>query len=430
MSVAVAAPQAKLSVLEFIQERGYEIDKLYVDAFWSSVSDDQWLYIGTEMLKWMGYQTERARRAKDLYVKLLVKSFKSDEDYKQLNASELGSFYVPTSGDIEPDSHNKVKHLLVSPDCFKLSLMMMKTDKAHKIRMYYISLEKIVKAYVKYEADLVRHNHELALRETLRLQQKVDEMAALQADLSKMAINSTPVAYTEYVYILTSRRYYQLNLFKIGKTENLSKRLSSFNTGNALEMDEQFYLCSIPTSDSRGLEKQLHRLLEPFRMKREWYKIHASDLISLLRHVSRQQADLLAHTNYLIANQSVPKDPIRIDQFGDLVTAGDADPVTTETDLVPAETLSGDNEGKQFLLHIHREMVRANETAKMYKKDALYATYAKWAQQTQPCAALVKMLRDLGFTDACHKVKQSDGSRKSVRAFKFKLSMLERLNLV
>jgi hypothetical protein len=31
--------------------------------------------------------------------------------------------------------------------------MMMKTEKAHEIRMYYISLEKIVKAYVKYQED-------------------------------------------------------------------------------------------------------------------------------------------------------------------------------------------------------------------------------------------------------------------------------------
>jgi phage anti-repressor protein len=138
--VTFAEPQATLSVVDFIQERGYDIDNLYIDRFWSSISDEQWLYVSNELLLWMGYTADRSRQAKEQYLKLVTKHFKVHDDYKQLKASEIDSFYVVPRHDIETSNHNKTKHLLVSPDCFKGSLMMMKTEKAHEIRMYYISL--------------------------------------------------------------------------------------------------------------------------------------------------------------------------------------------------------------------------------------------------------------------------------------------------
>jgi hypothetical protein len=56
---------------------------------------------------------------KKRYVLLLSTHFVENEDYKQLNASEIDSFYVPLEGLIELNHHNKVRHLVVSPDCFK-----------------------------------------------------------------------------------------------------------------------------------------------------------------------------------------------------------------------------------------------------------------------------------------------------------------------
>jgi hypothetical protein len=45
----------QLSVTEFIAEQGFEIDQLYVDKFWDNISDDKWIYVGNEMLEWIGY---------------------------------------------------------------------------------------------------------------------------------------------------------------------------------------------------------------------------------------------------------------------------------------------------------------------------------------------------------------------------------------
>ena len=106
MSIIVEQ-QATLSVRDFIETKGYEVDQLYVDKFWNNISDDQWIYVGSEMLEWIGYQTERVRQSKELYVKLLSKHFIKGEDYEHLDASEIGRFHDITGDVMDSRQHNR-----------------------------------------------------------------------------------------------------------------------------------------------------------------------------------------------------------------------------------------------------------------------------------------------------------------------------------
>ena len=78
------------------------------------------------MLEWMGYAAELERKCKDNYVKMIIKHFTVKQDYVHLTASEFKKFLCTSEGDIEIpvdfNTHNKAKHLMVSPDCFKESL--------------------------------------------------------------------------------------------------------------------------------------------------------------------------------------------------------------------------------------------------------------------------------------------------------------------
>lgn len=105
-----------MSLFKSGARNGYKIDKLYVDRFWSSISDEQWILIGSDMLLWMGYRTDRARQAKELYVKLLSKHFTLEKDYKQLSASELGEKIDITCDVNILDTHGNARHLVVCPD--------------------------------------------------------------------------------------------------------------------------------------------------------------------------------------------------------------------------------------------------------------------------------------------------------------------------
>jgi hypothetical protein len=296
------------------------------------------------------------------------------------------------------------------------------TQRAKEVRKYYLTLEKVFKAYVKYQHELTIRNHE---QETARLQQRVDEMETLQADLANMAIDTTPVEYTEHVYVLTSKRYYQLSLFKIGRTQHLKHRLSSYNTGNALSADEHFYLCSIATSDSLGLEKQLHRVLGAFKLRREWFKMHPRDLISIVKFVSNQQDALRVHVNHLVRNQVSTKDAVELDKFDELVKSS----VSSVPILLQPNHHPRSNVAARLLLHLLEDMVKTSENSRFYKKDILYSFYSSWAkrlgEKVVPSNALVGMLGDVGFREGTPKVKQADGSLKSTRGFKFKLTVLE-----
>jgi hypothetical protein len=45
---------------------------------------------------------------------------------------------VHLENNVKINEHNKVKHIIVTSDCFKLSLMLLQTNKSKEIRKYYI----------------------------------------------------------------------------------------------------------------------------------------------------------------------------------------------------------------------------------------------------------------------------------------------------
>ena len=52
---------SQLTIHEFIEQNDLRVDQLYVDKFWSNISEEKWLYIGNDMLKWIGYNHNEDR---------------------------------------------------------------------------------------------------------------------------------------------------------------------------------------------------------------------------------------------------------------------------------------------------------------------------------------------------------------------------------
>ena len=61
----------------------------------------------------------------------------------------LSSSDLHLENNVKINNHNKVKHLILSSDCFKNSLMLLQTLRAIEIIKYYIELEKLFKDYLK-----------------------------------------------------------------------------------------------------------------------------------------------------------------------------------------------------------------------------------------------------------------------------------------
>ncbi len=74
------------------------------------------------------------------------------------------------------------------------------------------------------------------------------------------------------VYIIETR---DSELYKIGITKDINKRLSQLQTSNPYE----FYLIDFyVTTKSRELEKLLHKKFQLKRYKREWFKLNQKEL--------------------------------------------------------------------------------------------------------------------------------------------------------
>ena len=60
-----------LSVKELLNLVNYPINEIYIDKFWDNIENDKWIYIDTEMLKYIGYSDNNIRIGKQKFVNLL-----------------------------------------------------------------------------------------------------------------------------------------------------------------------------------------------------------------------------------------------------------------------------------------------------------------------------------------------------------------------
>jgi hypothetical protein len=101
-----------LSVKELLNGINYQYNSVFIDKFWQNIKDDIWLYIDEEMLKYIGYSRSEYKKNKQDYLNLLKENFEIEIDFKVLFLKEFEENSII-------NEHNKVKHLIVSPDCLK-----------------------------------------------------------------------------------------------------------------------------------------------------------------------------------------------------------------------------------------------------------------------------------------------------------------------
>lgn len=158
------------------------------------------------VVKWLGVR-------KDNLKELLVKKFEEKYDYEIIQMK-----YKRSSGKTHEEK------IMLSPDTFKELCMISQTAKAKDVRKYFLSVEKLVK---KYYAD-------------------IQEKLYKQLDLLKT--NQKPKVNVKggVVYIIRAQNSNVENigkdLYKLGKTENIKKRLKTYNSGNANDIEPLFML--------------------------------------------------------------------------------------------------------------------------------------------------------------------------------------------
>lgn len=301
----------QLTIYQFIEQNELNIDQLYIDKFWSNVSEDKWVYVGNEMLKWIGYHAETdQRKLKERYNELLYKNFAENDDYKSISSSEMKKSYVPLEGHIEMPNHidsgNRTKHLIVSPDCFKSSLMMMNTQRAKQIRQYYLQIEKVFRQYMKQLSE--------------SKDKQLEDMKQSLDSYKMMVINKATFKCDQYIYIATSRNYAKQNIFKVGMSKTVEKRLSGYQTGRASN-DKFSYVYLMKCVDAKAMEQLIFTRLKSFSYEdsREMFQIHFETLKDILSIFEKFENESFENINKLLSKYYSTYADMPISNFDELI---------------------------------------------------------------------------------------------------------------
>jgi len=160
---AIADSVKLLTIQEFIRRTDFELDVESFDVLYFNINDELPVYLTETILDWMGYEGETKFKRKNCK-ELLKSNFTEGQDffiyknsaYKTWRKAEIKGAKVSTLKNLLPrpatgSAARSKKHIVIMPDTFKELAMTLRTKKGSQIRRYYITLEKLVKAYVCYQ---------------------------------------------------------------------------------------------------------------------------------------------------------------------------------------------------------------------------------------------------------------------------------------
>lgn len=179
---------------------------------------------------------------KDNLKKILLKNFEEKFDYtiekkqkKQINGTGKTTF----------------NEILITSNCMKELCMISQSVKAKEVRKYFIALEKLIK---KYFEDIKS-----------QMYKKIGLLEKNQKP--KLDIKSG------IIYILEAQNT-DITLYKLGKSEDIKKRLKTYNTGNANDVEPLFI---VKVNDISSVENCIKSLCKKYQY-RKYKEIYEIDL--------------------------------------------------------------------------------------------------------------------------------------------------------
>ncbi len=261
----------------------YSINDLYIDKFWNNIEDDKWIYLDNELIEWFGYK--EISGGKEQLVKIIKREFEIDEDYKIYTNEEFLNSDFHSGFKPEWKFGNVTKHIILKPDCFKLTCMQIGTSKSKDIYKYFLEIEKIFKFYNKY---ILKYN-QIKLEKTILIKNTYIDKSLIQCK--------------EWLYLISNPAKARENIFKFGFTTSKKTRLSSYQTGH-IEGDKFFYCELYECYNGRSLEKRIEQLLKNFKIpnESEMYQLNFKAFDMLLKTICSNDTESVNTINAFLAN--------------------------------------------------------------------------------------------------------------------------------
>jgi hypothetical protein len=175
----------------------------FVDDFFAlykpNTKQDEFVINIDSIVKWLDVQ-------KFTLTSTLKNSYKKGTDYTLEKAIRDPS--------MKYGANNTIK-VMLTPDCMKRLCMRSRSKKAETVRTYFIEIESFI---MKYNSQIVDGI--------------VRDIKHTEAFHKKNPLKEGP----GYIYIIRAAATHS-NLYKLGHTQDLSKRLATYNTGRAHDVE-------------------------------------------------------------------------------------------------------------------------------------------------------------------------------------------------
>ncbi len=221
---------------------------------------------------------------KDNLKEIMIHHFEENYDYtierkkkKQINSTGLTTY-------------NKI---YITPNCFKELCMISQSPKAKEVRKYFIEMEKLIKRYYVDIKDAMYDQIHFEFEPKLIIN-RTDLLWAYKK-IGILETNQKPKTNLQggVVYIIEAQNS-DVTLYKIGKTSNLKKRLNTYNSGNANDVNPLFIL---PVDDIDGVERCIKNACKKFQYRKykEVYEIDLDVLKDVLEKCKSLVDPLIHH---------------------------------------------------------------------------------------------------------------------------------------
>jgi hypothetical protein len=340
-----------------------QIDNIYIDKFWSSINNKHWIYVDDMLIEWIGYNKTNGKQK---YINLIKDNFKENDDYKTYNYEEINKiFHSPLEvnednkeiiefKDKLKEVHNRTLHLILSPKCFKKSLMMIRTERANTIRDYYVDIEEICLEFNKYLLE--NNKKELEEKENIINEQKeeINNVKERIIDLSNHLYKYQELKENTYLYVATNKHLSLQNNFKIGVSTQLTKRLINYNCNN--NKNDLFYFTYVKKIHNAYIvEYMIKHILKQFKNanNNEIFVINHNYLINILDHIINNYTNIISYYNLLMKDYVI--DNTTNNQIPEAIDINIFDKIYYPTDDILLDKILEDNETETIYFNNNQE---------------------------------------------------------------------------
>lgn len=142
-----------IDISEYINERNYDLDNYAYIKFWKNIDNRLPLLIDDDLIEWIGYDFNDAKRMRQNFIELLdtnnilYDSYKYNELIEYIEENPNNSIAIPE----KVKNIQKRKFIIMTVRNFKRALMMCNTARGKIARDYYIFLEEIYYEYNDFQ---------------------------------------------------------------------------------------------------------------------------------------------------------------------------------------------------------------------------------------------------------------------------------------